>query len=211
MTEANENHYQPFDEIASTQYEEAYQHEKEAQDREEKIKALEKKVQTDSLTGLPNEEFYKDFVQKYDKRKPYGLTVSYLDITNFKQINDRFGHDVGDQKIKEFADYMNTSKREFDVLMHFHGDEFVLLSIPTEENKETEDGLKISPQEGLAKHMNRIWENSAIKFDYASVQFNPQKHTSLNDATIEADKIMLINKENRKAQANLPSNISTSE
>ncbi|MEO5343296.1 MAG: GGDEF domain-containing protein, partial [Gammaproteobacteria bacterium SHHR-1] len=61
------------------------------------------------------------------KREHQQLTVAVLDIDDFKRINDRFGHDRGDQVLLELVDLIRANTRDSDLLARFGGEEFVLL------------------------------------------------------------------------------------
>jgi diguanylate cyclase (GGDEF)-like protein/PAS domain S-box-containing protein len=98
-------------------------------------KRLEQRLQHmalyDSLTGLPNRaHFLARLEQAADKAKWHGTLVGlmYFDIDKFKQINDSWGHDVGDEVIVQFAARMKEAIRESDVLGRLGGDEFCLLA-----------------------------------------------------------------------------------
>lgn len=70
---------------------------------EAKDKALTKLAYYDRMTGLPNAAFYSEKLQEYiDNRTPFAII--YMDMDDFKQINDNFGHDCGDELIKTYAD-----------------------------------------------------------------------------------------------------------
>jgi diguanylate cyclase (GGDEF)-like protein len=84
----------------------------------------------DDLTGLPNAKFFRtQLASIFDIAKKYGRTCSLavLDINDFKSINDRFGHQAGDQVIRETAALMNSIIRKPDILARYGGDEFVII------------------------------------------------------------------------------------
>jgi diguanylate cyclase (GGDEF)-like protein len=84
----------------------------------------------DTLTGLPNRRlFIEDLEQKIKEQKRYQrkFAVMYMDMDNFKKINDTFGHDVGDELLKQFAQRIKSSMRETDVIARIGGDEFTIL------------------------------------------------------------------------------------
>ncbi|MFT5220136.1 MAG: diguanylate cyclase (GGDEF)-like protein [Planctomycetota bacterium] len=85
---------------------------------------------TDPLTGLQNRRgFFPLANQLYRraKRENIPLSLLYIDIDHFKQINDQFGHLAGDQSLAGIASSLQQRSRESDVLARLGGDEFVLL------------------------------------------------------------------------------------
>lgn len=85
---------------------------------------------TDELTGLPNR---RAFVQRLDQelsrsqRTGQPLAMVLLDIDNFKRVNDRYGHYVGDMILRCYAQSMVRDLRQHDLLARYGGEEFVLL------------------------------------------------------------------------------------
>ena len=92
----------------------------------------------DILTGIPNRRLFQERLkqslieaERYNRK----LAVMFLDIDNFKQINDNLGHDVGDELLIQFAQRVKGCLRESDTLARLGGDEFtVLLPEIQEEN-----------------------------------------------------------------------------
>ena len=84
----------------------------------------------DGLTGLPNRSmFSKLLAQSISEARRYDrqLSVAFLDLDRFKQINDTLGHDAGDQLLLEVAGRLRTCVRESDTVARLGGDEFVVL------------------------------------------------------------------------------------
>ncbi len=85
---------------------------------------------TDDLTGLPNR---RAFLQRLDQelsrsqRTGQPLSVVLLDLDNFKDINDRFGHHIGDRILHCFAQRITQEFRQHDLSARYGGEEFVLL------------------------------------------------------------------------------------
>jgi diguanylate cyclase (GGDEF)-like protein len=85
---------------------------------------------TDSLSGLANRRFFveqleREFARAKRYRRP--LTLLYLDLDDFKLINDRFGHAVGDDVIRNLSLSMRAVLRSTDLLARIGGDEFAVL------------------------------------------------------------------------------------
>ncbi|KGN03031.1 diguanylate cyclase [Clostridium novyi A str. 4570] len=94
---------------------------------EEKITYM---VYNDILTGLPNKLYFekhiKNIIEKHDKDKGH-FAIMFLDIDNFKLVNDTLGHPKGDELLKKFADRMKTIIDKNNLLARVGGDEFLLL------------------------------------------------------------------------------------
>lgn len=97
---------------------------------EMRIRDLEDKLDEDELTGVFNRRgFVREVERAMSFSKRYGLKASivYLDIDRFKQINDRFGHRVGDLTLRHVARLLSRNIRQSDLVGRLSGDEFVLL------------------------------------------------------------------------------------
>ncbi|MCQ4347263.1 CHASE domain-containing protein [Pseudomonas stutzeri] len=89
---------------------------------------LEQMAYHDALTGLPNRTLLADRLQQAmaqaDRNRQH-LAVVYLDLDGFKAVNDRYGHDTGDELLIALARRMKATLREVDTLARIGGDEFV--------------------------------------------------------------------------------------
>jgi diguanylate cyclase (GGDEF)-like protein len=84
----------------------------------------------DPLTGLYNRRVAKERLEaeaSRSQRSGHALTVVSLDLDKFKQINDTYGHPVGDQVLKEFATRLSSAIRLSDFAARMGGDEFLLV------------------------------------------------------------------------------------
>lgn len=91
---------------------------------------LEAAAQTDALTGLPN---YRALIlrieHEFQRAQRYGhaLAVVTIDLDHLKELNDRFGHEVGNQAIVALGGYLQLNLRGADFAARFGGDEFVVI------------------------------------------------------------------------------------
>jgi len=92
--------------------------------------ALERMATLDALTGLPNRYLLDEQLTlrmaeagRFDRK----LALLFIDLDNFKNINDSFGHEAGDKLLKIVAERMAGCLRSYDLLSRFGGDEFVIL------------------------------------------------------------------------------------
>jgi diguanylate cyclase (GGDEF)-like protein len=97
---------------------------------QEQAKALERQAREDSLTKLFNRRYLdSQLEQELDRAKRYArpLSVAMLDIDFFKQVNDRFSHQVGDEVLRELAKILRSESRSNDIIGRYGGEEFVII------------------------------------------------------------------------------------
>lgn len=91
---------------------------------------LERQVSTDTLTGIRNRfGFFHDTQIEITRcaRFKHPMTVMALDIDFFKSINDNYGHAIGDEALKSFADTCRNAIRDFDIIGRLGGEEFAIM------------------------------------------------------------------------------------
>jgi len=96
----------------------------------EKTEELEYRVLHDPLTGLPNRDLVLDRAEQVlarARRIDVPVTVLFVDIDGFKQINDRFGHKTGDDVLRQVAQRLSRVLRDSDTVGRLGGDEFVVV------------------------------------------------------------------------------------
>ncbi len=94
------------------------------------FQAMQYRLQTDHLTGLPNRHAFEQHLNTLIRQYPQSnqpFTIMFIDINDFKGINDNFGHDSGDKVLMEFAYRLRTNVREHDLVARYAGDEFVVI------------------------------------------------------------------------------------
>ena len=85
---------------------------------------------TDPLTGLSNHRFFRDALGleiARASRLGYAVGLLMVDVDNFKQVNDTFGHSVGDEVLKNIAGVLRSNLRQTDVAARYGGEEFVIV------------------------------------------------------------------------------------
>ena len=94
----------------------------------------------DHLTGLRNRAYFMDrlkgSVEQFKGRPGYTCAVVFLDIDNFKTVNDRFGHSVGDLLLVEIAERLKACSRTQDTIARIGGDEFTIFLDDLQEPRE---------------------------------------------------------------------------
>jgi diguanylate cyclase (GGDEF)-like protein/PAS domain S-box-containing protein len=99
-------------------------------ERKQQQQQLEQLAHYDPLTNLPNRVLFADRFSQviaHSKRTSNQLAVCFLDLDDFKSVNDTHGHDVGDQLLVEVAKRIKSTLREGDTASRQGGDEFTLL------------------------------------------------------------------------------------
>ncbi len=99
----------------------------ERQRNEEKIYQM---AYNDCVTGLPNRRLFQDRLSQAlarAERERTSLAVVFLDLDQFKQVNDRLGHESGDQLLNRMGQRLRESLRRNDTVARLGGDEFILL------------------------------------------------------------------------------------
>ena len=95
---------------------------------------ISRKAYSDTVTGLPNrraldERLNHEIVNARRNEKPFGLVM--MDLDGFKNVNDTYGHSLGDQVLRVFFNYMGQGLRSSDFLARYGGDELTLIMSQT--------------------------------------------------------------------------------
>jgi c-di-GMP phosphodiesterase Gmr len=96
--------------------------------------ALLQRVNFDDLTGLPNRILIREHVDRILCDKERRFALAFIDLDNFKHINDYYSHAVGDALLLRIATRIGKRLRDGDMLARISGDEFLLLIDPIEDN-----------------------------------------------------------------------------
>jgi diguanylate cyclase (GGDEF)-like protein/PAS domain S-box-containing protein len=123
------------------------------------MQRLDRLANTDVLTGVYNRRKIDElFLIEYKRAKRYSrhLSALFLDIDHFKQINDTYGHNIGDEVLKKYSQLVQAHLRETDVFARWGGEEFIILLPETSSEKAMI----------LAEHIR----NSIATFDFAHVK-----------------------------------------
>ncbi|MET0026939.1 MAG: EAL domain-containing protein [Candidatus Thiodiazotropha sp.] len=105
---------------------------------------LQRMAHYDALTQLPNRVLLADRMRQsmaQTRRSGQLLAICYLDLDDFKPVNDNYGHEIGDKLLKEVTKRLNSHMRDSDTVARLGGDEFVLLLTNLQSIEECEQGL----------------------------------------------------------------------
>jgi diguanylate cyclase (GGDEF)-like protein len=142
----------------------------------------------DVLTGTLNRRAFMEVLgkaSKHSRRHPRHLTVGYVDLDGFKQINDVLGHSTGNSVLKVVAKAMQSALRRVDCVARLGGDEFAVLLHETsaESVRLVLDRLQKALTVSMAENK---W---AVTFSIGAVTFRTPL-ASAEDMVSEADKVM---------------------
>lgn len=164
-------------------------------DKEQEHKEqLEEDLFTDELTKLYNKRaFDKKFntaVEDYFLNKK-AFSMMFIDLDNFKQVNDNMGHDKGDEALKEVANFLRDNLRKSDEIFRFGGDEFIILLYEPNKN----NASKISSK------LEELFKNSSIAINYKigmSIGYKEYRGENIEFFFKETDKQMYNRKKTKK-------------
>ncbi len=131
----------------------------------------------DYLTGLRNRRALKTFKE--------GFSMIFIDLDNFKNINDSFGYEAGDELLKKFSEILKNLSRSDDIFVRWGGDEFVLILPKTTHQQAKKLALRI--EEEVRK------KQLLVKFSYGVVEKKKEQSE-------EKDLALLIEKVSRRMQ-----------
>ena len=100
-------------------------------ERELRYLSLEEETQLDPLTGVYNKKYLMTFLESLVKERK-GFSIAFVDLDDFKKINDTYGHLAGDCVLKELAAFLRKHFRSEDYITRFGGEEFVIVAIGME-------------------------------------------------------------------------------
>jgi diguanylate cyclase (GGDEF)-like protein len=145
----------------------------------------------DILTDISNRRGFMALAQhslNLGVRQISPLSLVFLDLDGFKNINDKFGHSKGDKILVDFAALMKKSFRCSDVFARIGGDEFVVLMSNTSKVKAE---VAIEKFSSLLKEYNQHQcGQCVVEYSYGIVEFDQNKHDSIETLLEDGDKLM---------------------
>ena len=158
---------------------------------------------TDTLTGLPNSRaMYVHFEQEASRARRTGraFQVVMLDLDDFKQVNDTFGHKTGDRVLREVGRIIQAQLREYDFLARYAGDEFVAVvqDLTVEQTAELSERIERAVSK-FSLHV-RGDKHARVGISVGSASYGVHGET-LDHLLIAADEAMYSVKSNHKQHA----------
>ncbi|WP_029521331.1 bifunctional diguanylate cyclase/phosphodiesterase [Persephonella sp. IF05-L8] len=143
---------------------------------------LKEKIFIDSLTGVYNRSYLENL---YNSLNLNDYVILLLDVDYFKNINDTYGHQVGDEILKNVSEILKESLRGEDYIIRYGGEEFLILLKKSEEDKEGKWALHVA-EKLLQKIRTHKYKNIKITASIG-INLNAAEARNLTDAIKKAD------------------------
>ena len=165
-------------------------------------KLFDQSVLIDELTQVYNRKFLKEYFTKHlqeSKRTGQAFSICLLDLDHFKQVNDTYGHLMGDHVLTEFAHFIKSKVRSFDLVYRFGGEEFVII-FPRATDMDVQ--LRVTEMIQEFSHKIFIHENDPFSVSFsAGIHMIDDCETTLKEAIKEADAALYEAKRLGRARA----------
>lgn len=149
----------------------------------------------DELTMLSNRHGFEILAERalrVCKRSDCPATLVFLNLKNFKQVNDRFGYAEGDRALIEFSTMLMEVFRESDVIGRIGGDEFVVLLTNAAKTDCPEVLMRLA--DALESYNQLSNRGYGLSYSVEAIEYDPEMHHSIGELLQEADTLMYQNK-----------------
>jgi len=163
-------------------------------------KSLRQQAELDSLTGVYNRRYFNPLIEREverSRRFGYPLTLAMIDIDRFKEINDRYGHQVGDMVLKGIADVIASQVRKVDTLVRYGGDEFLIV-LPESSDKGIDAFIKRLREAVSEWYKETRLADFEIGISIGISKYDPALNEPVDKIIHYADMDMYRDKKNRK-------------
>jgi diguanylate cyclase (GGDEF)-like protein/PAS domain S-box-containing protein len=144
----------------------------------------------DALTGLYNRAYFEEELKRMNNHRYYPLNVVMIDVNGLKAVNDVFGHQKGDQLLKNLAQLLKMTSRKGDVIARLGGDEFAII-LPNTATSDTEIFCQRLTANCQNNNFTPAYLNPNISMGYATQE---DSLSSSEELIREADEKMYQNK-----------------
>jgi diguanylate cyclase len=146
---------------------------------------------TDSLTGLLNRRAFDQAIQDVDDRGYYSLI--FLDIDNFRDFNNRFGHDIGDNVLRKVGETIQACVRWSDRVYRYGGEEITLILMDCDKKNALRMAEKI--RSAISQLDHQAYPQITVSLGVSSY---PDDGLLINDLIVASDKALLKAKQSGK-------------
>ncbi len=168
----------------------------ERKHKEEQLRALSL---VDDLTGLYNRRGFMTLAEhqlKIAGRKKKDVILLFTDLDNLKEINDEFGHSIGDRALVETTNILKTTFRRSDIIARIGGDEFVVLT--SEAGATRAQDLYIRLQKSLASFNKKTKLPLILELSIGWAYYDPNNPQTIYELLSTADQSMYRHKQSKK-------------
>ncbi len=174
----------------------------------EKFELLNSKSYVDELTRLYNRRYYNEHFPiefKRAQRYRHALSLMFIDIDNFKDINDQYGHSIGDLILINVGNFIQRMTRSSDICIRYGGDEFLILLPETKKEDALGVGEKLKKAvEEMSPNLDGLMDDLIVSLSLGIANFpedtiEPQMLIELADKALYKakksgkDRIVLAN------------------
>ncbi|MBF0255444.1 MAG: EAL domain-containing protein, partial [Gammaproteobacteria bacterium] len=150
----------------------------------------------DTLTGMPNRSLFQDRLRQalaQARRHKHRVALLFIDLDNFKTINDTLGHDVGDELLKQASERLRDAVRDVDTVARLGGDEFTAILVDCDEENAGNVANRIVDElaASFSIHQHQLFVSASI-----GVAFYPEDGKDSANLIKAADASMYRAKEN---------------
>lgn len=154
-------------------------------------------LQYDALTTMENKHSYLIYTSRLTRKKRLSLTAINIDLDDFKIINDRYGHQEGDEALKNFTQILRNSFPYKQRIFRMGGDEFLILS--EQQNNKQMNKYMEHFKERLKEYNISSGKSYDLKFSYGMDSYN-RNYKDIVDFLNDVDCMMYIQKEGKKSE-----------
>ena len=164
---------------------------------------------TDELTGLPNLRYFNGFIERELKRSGRAgqpLTLLMMDLEQFKEVNDKFGHKTGNRILIEIAHFLRDQLRDSDTCVRYAGDEFIAV-LPRAGRAQAKKAIR-RIQEALDANQMMVDEHNAVQvgISIGAASF-PEDGRQADLLLVVADQAMYKDKFHRRKNKKYPAGV----
>lgn len=152
---------------------------------------LEQQSIRDALTNTYNRRFLWEWANshfKQAKRDNYQIACCLFDLDHFKNINDTYGHDVGDQVLIDFVRLIESEKRRLDILVRYGGEEFLAMISHADQEKAISYAERIRSL--VENHLFGDLDAKSVTCSIGVALWDPNDNSSAEALIEKADKAM---------------------